>query len=120
MQPEMIFMTACLGFVGLLAAWSLMAGHLRARVLLGVSGSLLGALVMVAFWQAGRFEWVGLFLKPILGVWLGSAVLTGFAITSGREMATGVRLTAVALGVIGLVLHAGAMMMFMWMAAMGV
>lgn len=116
MQPEMIFMTACLGFVGLLAAWSLMAGYLRARVLMGVSASLLGALVMVAFWQAGRFEWVGVFLKPILVVWIGAAVLSGFAIASGRGKPTGVRVAAGALGVVGLLLHAGAMLMFLWMA----
>ncbi len=120
MQPEMIFMTACLGFIGLLAAWSLMAGHLRARVLLGVSGSLLGALVMGAFWQAGRFEWVGVLLKPILAVWLGAAVLNGFAIASGQGKPTGVRMAAAVLGVVGLLVHAGAMVMFMWIAAMGV
>jgi hypothetical protein len=120
MQPEMIFMTACLGFGGLVVAWAALAGSLRSRVLWGVAGSLLGALVMGAFWQADRFDWVGLFLKPILAVWLGAGVLSGFSIGSGKGKTPGVRATAVALGVIGLALHAGAMMMFMWMAAMGV
>lgn len=120
MRPEVVFMTACLGFGGLLVAWASMAGQLRARVLLGVSGSLLGALVMGAFWQADRLDWVGLFLKPILAVWLGAMVLSGMAIGSGWGKPKGVRVAAIVLGVIGLVLHAGAMVMFMWMAAMGV
>ncbi len=120
MRPDMIFMTACLGFGGLVVAWASMAGHLRARSLLGVAGSLLAALVMGAFWQADRFDWVGQFLKPILAVWLGAATLSGLAIGSGWGKPNGVRMAAAALGVIGLVLHAAAMVMFLWMAAMAV
>ncbi len=46
MELEQFFMTACLGFGGLLAAWILMVGKLGARVLTGIAGSLLGALVI--------------------------------------------------------------------------
>jgi hypothetical protein len=120
MEPELIFMTVCLGFGALSIAWCMMVGRLHARALLGISGALLGALVTGAFWQADRFEWVGMLLKPILAVWLGAMVLSGMAIGSGWGKPTGVRVAAIVLGVIGLVLHAGAMVMFLWMAAMGV
>ena len=120
MKPELIFMAACLGFGGLLAAWVCLAGTLRARALLGVSGSLLSALVMGAFWQADRFDWVGLLLKPILAVWLGAAMLCGSAVVSGLGKRKGVRVTAIVLSVIGLLLHAVTMATFMWMAAMEV
>lgn len=120
MELEQFFMTACLGFGGLLAAWILMVGKLGARVLTGIAGSLLGALVMAAFWQADRLEWVGLVLKPMLVVWLGAAMLSGFSVVSGMGRPKGVRLSAIVLGILGLLLHAVAMGVFMWMAAMGV
>lgn len=120
MEPELIFMTACLIFCGLLIAWVLMIGPLGKRTLLGISGTLLSGLVMGAFWQAGQLGWVGLLLKPILGVWLGAALLCGFAIGSGQGKERGVRVSAAVLGAVGLLAHAVAMITFMWMAAMGV
>ena len=85
MDPEMIFMTACLVFSGLLMAWLSMLGRLRARALLGVSGALVSALVMGAFCLAEHVEWVGVLLKPLLGVWLLAGVLCGFAVVSGSK-----------------------------------
>ena len=119
MEPELIFMTACLGFGALFIAWCMMVGRLRAWALLGISGALLGALVTGSLWQADHLPW-GIMLKPMLVVWMGAAALNGFAMSSVPEEPSSTRLLVIVLVVLGFVLHAGTLLLFMALATMGV
>jgi hypothetical protein len=120
MEPELIFMTACLGFGALFIAWCMMVGRLRAWALLGISGALLGALVTGSLWQADQLPWLGTVLKPMLVVWMGAAALNGFAMSSVPEEPRSTRVLVIVLVVLGFVLHAGALLLFMALATMGV
>lgn len=119
MEPVLIYMTACLGFGALFIAWCMMVGRLRAHALLGIMGALLAGLVMGALWQADHLPW-GIMLKPMLGVWMGAAALNGFAMTSVPEEPRSTRVLVIVLVVLGFVLHAGALLLFMALATMGV
>jgi hypothetical protein len=120
MSFELFFMSACTVFVVLCVGWGCTIGRLGLRALPGAAGSLLSALVMGAIWNADRFDWVGLALKPILAVWLGSMVLCGIAIAVGSEKEGGTRAVSLALGVTGLLAHAVMVVVFLWMATLGV
>jgi hypothetical protein len=121
---DLLFMIPCLGFTALFAAWLVFAftSGLRSRAGFGIIGSLIAALVLGVLWQADHLPWLWQAggVKAIPMIWLGSAVLNGFAIASGRGRSRRVLATAISLGVAGFLLHALGGFAFLWGAAMSV
>ena len=121
---DLLFMIPCLGFTALLAAWLVFAfsTDLRSRASFGIIGSLIAALMLGVLWQADHFPWLwqagGVKAVPV--IWLGAAVLNGFALASGRGRSRWVLATAITLGVAGFLLHAVGAFVFLWGAAMSV
>lgn len=119
-----LFMIPCLGFTTLFAAWLVFAftSGLRSRASFGIIGSLIAALLHGILWQADHLPWLWQAggIKAIPMFWIGSAVLNGFALASGRGRSNKVLATAISLGVAGFILHAVGGFGFLWVAAMTV
>ena len=121
---DLLFTVPCLGFIALLAAWLVLAftTDLRGRAGFGIIGSLIAAILLGVLWHADHFPWLwqagGAKAVPI--IWLGAAVLNGFALASGRGRSRRVLGTVVTLGVAGFFLHATGAIAFLWAATMSV
>jgi hypothetical protein len=121
---DLLFMIPCFGFTGLLAAWLVLAvfTNLRGLAGFGIIGSLIAALMLGALWQADHLPWLwragGVKAIPI--IWLGAAVLNGFALASGRGRSKRLLAASITLGVAGFLLHAFGAFAFLWAAAMSV
>ena len=121
---DLLFMIPCLGFTTLLAAWFVCAFTIdvRSRAGFGIIGSLIAALMLGALWQADHLPWLWQVggVKAIPMIWLGAAVLNGFALASGRGRSKVALGTAITLGVAGFFLHAVGAFAFLWAAAISV